>query len=797
VYIKIDPPPQIGDTNNGIFSGPGNSYGRWHAGALLGRSIDDLLEDMERATTASIMAETARIAAALADTTDNVGDIADGGGDAPAREVETQMWVDKYAPRVFTDLLSDEATNRQVLQWLKAWDSCVYGHKNGGGAGKSAAPMLGKGKRPAPPAGGMAAQAHKRPALPSSRRRGSAGGQPYDSAVNAAARSRAFALEREAANRPTVGEDGRPTERLLLMAGPPGLGKTTLAHIAAKHCGYRVVDINASDERGAAGLRGRVLDAMQMQSLLGADGRPNCIVLDEIDGAVAASDGRGAIDAVVALAKADSQASRVHAGPEGDHAEDDGPTGGHAGRRGGKASSTALIRPVLCICNDVNAAALRPLRDVARVFRFVPPTPARLAARLRDIAQLEGMRVEPRALTVLAERTHCDVRASLHALQLLHRSRSADGKQSSISTADVLAVVGEKDLTVGPMDAWRALFSRGASSLPGFKTTSASGKSGSNDFNATLALLQTVGDAQLVLAGVHENLACARYTDTLLHKTAAALSQLSDGDLFVGAAHSRGTWACMGYVPLTCMAVRALVATSGERPQLSWPHQAQAVPRDAAHKETVLAGWRAACVPSVRATLSSSAASDVVPYLLTILGPALRTMSVHAMAPAEREELEQLVQTMVAYGLTYTTRGATDATGVYTTELALDPPLETLVRCDGLDEPPPRRQLVQSMRQVVAHHCLVEHIKRTDLSRTARTLEGDMHVDTEEGGQQALQQKPENTAGLAAALMEKYNKAAGGSRKRPSYGGTGVATYKFHEGFTNAVRRAVFVRELL
>ena len=31
--------------------------------------------------------------------------------------------------------------------------------------------------------------------------------------------------------------------QVLLLCGPPGLGKTTLAHVAAKHCGYRVVEV--------------------------------------------------------------------------------------------------------------------------------------------------------------------------------------------------------------------------------------------------------------------------------------------------------------------------------------------------------------------------------------------------------------------------------------------------------------------------------------------------------------------------------------------------------------------------
>lgn len=46
--------------------------------------------------------------------------------------------------------------------------------------------------------------------------------------------------------------DGRgfPIHRIALLCGPPGLGKTTLAHIVAKHAGYNVVEINASDDRG-------------------------------------------------------------------------------------------------------------------------------------------------------------------------------------------------------------------------------------------------------------------------------------------------------------------------------------------------------------------------------------------------------------------------------------------------------------------------------------------------------------------------------------------------------------------
>jgi hypothetical protein len=36
------------------------------------------------------------------------------------------MWVDKYRPTCFNELLSHDRTNRDLLRWLKAWDSCVF-----------------------------------------------------------------------------------------------------------------------------------------------------------------------------------------------------------------------------------------------------------------------------------------------------------------------------------------------------------------------------------------------------------------------------------------------------------------------------------------------------------------------------------------------------------------------------------------------------------------------------------------------------------------------------------------------
>ena len=87
-------------------------------------------------------------------------------GDAP----EEALWVDKYAPRSFLELLSDEAINRAVVKWLKSWDATVFG----------------TGQPPSAAACGTAG-------------RGMAAEQRGKAAV-----------------------DRRPAQRVLLMGGPPG-----------------------------------------------------------------------------------------------------------------------------------------------------------------------------------------------------------------------------------------------------------------------------------------------------------------------------------------------------------------------------------------------------------------------------------------------------------------------------------------------------------------------------------------------------------------------------------------------
>ncbi|KAG6879255.1 hypothetical protein C0992_004084 [Termitomyces sp. T32_za158] len=144
--------------------------------------------------------------------------------------IEDTLWVDRYRPQRFTELMGNERVARETMTWVKRWDWCVFGNK--------------KGK--------------KRPR---------AGDENFDE----------------------MDEYHRPREKLLLISGPPGLGKTTLAHVIAKQAGYDVMEINASDARSGSIVDDRIRPTLESGSTVGST-KPVLLVIDEIDGATGAGD---------------------------------------------------------------------------------------------------------------------------------------------------------------------------------------------------------------------------------------------------------------------------------------------------------------------------------------------------------------------------------------------------------------------------------------------------------------------------------------------------------------------------
>ncbi|RPB01190.1 P-loop containing nucleoside triphosphate hydrolase protein [Choiromyces venosus 120613-1] len=203
--------------------------------------------------------------------------------------------------------------------------------------------------------------------------------------------------------------EDRELRKILLIHGPPGLGKTTLAHVAAKQAGYDVVEVNASDERSAGVVKGRVKDILSNEGVkaMGATangakqkssrvtmGKPVCLVVDEIDG-VTGSGGAGAneggfIKALIDLVLADQKLNNIAEGATK-----------KKGRR--KGDSFKLQRPIVAVCNDLYVPALKALRPLAEIVHMRKPPVAPMVGRLKSILEYEGFRTEDGAVHRLVE----------------------------------------------------------------------------------------------------------------------------------------------------------------------------------------------------------------------------------------------------------------------------------------------------------------------------------------------------------------------------------------------------------
>ncbi|XP_014824520.1 PREDICTED: chromosome transmission fidelity protein 18 homolog, partial [Poecilia mexicana] len=316
----------------------------------------------------------------------------------------SQLWVERFSPRHYTELLSDDFTNRCLLKWLKLWDNVVFGRE-----------------RKSRPVRSDRQSANQNPFKLS---QGSQNPNRFKSKMDMTEEI----LEAE------LDQYKRPKYRVALLSGPPGLGKTTLAHVIAKHAGYNVVEINASDDRSAEVFQTRIDSATQMKSVLGANERPNCLIIDEIDGAPAA-----AINILLSVLNRKD----THGGD----------TGTETAKKKKKKESV-LLRPIICICNDLYVPALRPLRQQAFLLAFPQTQPSRLSQRLAEISTLQGLKADTGTLMCLCEKTDNDIRSCINTLQFLH-GRGLKQLDSRIIQS---VSVGQKDQNKGLFYLWQEIF---------------------------------------------------------------------------------------------------------------------------------------------------------------------------------------------------------------------------------------------------------------------------------------------------------------------------------------------------
>ncbi|KAJ2665277.1 Chromosome transmission fidelity protein 18 [Coemansia sp. RSA 1200] len=714
------------------------------------RSDTDAAKRMDRMAAAAVEgSETGRMGAAQ--TNRVVGDIeaeldtaAAGAACSQDAEPTTQrgtasssmLWVDKYRARTFVDLVSDERTNRAVMQWLKEWDYCVFGRGSGSGGAEG-----------------------------------------------------------------NTDRWRRPLRRILLLSGPPGLGKTTLAHVAAAQAGYAVVEINASDDRTATRIRDRVVGVTQTHAIRAA-ARPQLLVIDEIDGVSGAQTTQGGGGDLAAMLVRLANAS----GDRHQRKGDPGP----------------LLRPIICICNNAYAPALRALRQAAVCYHVHPPTAVRLARRLEEVCAAEGVAADTWGLVEVAKQHEGDMRACLNALQL---ACASDGEWSgSLEERMRRGGGGAKDLQRSLFGVWALVFTRpDAAAAPAFGAPRQAG----NGSHARMLVdaVAASGELERVMQGCFENYLRMDFRD-LTHTRVAELcgGWLSFHDsvdhacrrspLTASALHPYLAYAALA-VHRTCSSAVGLARGDFEYPHSEYDAFQRRQTTHAIAQSLVSAGRLRA---SVNSTVAVVGFAD---YLLHILSPPqLVTSNKHLLKPPERATLDRLVQVMAAWRLSFV-QTRDPGSGSDQLIYRLDPPIDRLVAFAGRRPALPVLPMRYPVRQLVA--------QEMDLAVRARAARDTAGSASEGDGDAAKRDY------LAKLFADPLASASGaGSKAEPAaardfFGrivvppaaaaqkdddtvrtgdqdnNSGTAAYvpaaprtwfHFFEGFSNAVRKPTQMREL-
>lgn len=161
----------------------------------------------------------------------------------------------------------------------------------------------------------------------------------------------------------------------LLLVGPPGIGKTTIAFLVAKQFGYDMIGLNASDVRSKSRINEILTPVLGNVSVLGTP----MIFVDEVDG--------------------------IHG--RGDY--------------GGVAALVDILKeptvPIILAANDDSADKMKNIKKAVKIISFKKIPPRLLRVYLENILKKENANLSPGSLIKVIDKSRGDIRSMINLTQ--------------------------------------------------------------------------------------------------------------------------------------------------------------------------------------------------------------------------------------------------------------------------------------------------------------------------------------------------------------------------------------------
>jgi replication factor C subunit 1 len=308
------------------------------------------------------------------------------------------------------------------------------------------------------------------------------------------------------------GADGLGGFRAVIIYGPPGIGKTTAAHLAAKLEGYDVIESNASDTRSKKLVENGLSDVLNNTSLLGyfaGDGKSVdqqkkkiVLIMDEVDG-MSAGD-RGGVGALAKVCK-----------------------------------KTDV--PMILICNERKIPKMKPFDFVTMDIPFRRPTVEQVRSRIATICHREGLKLPMNVIDALIEGSNKDIRQIINMISTAKLDQSA----MDFDQGKSMSKAWEKHVVLKPWDICQKLLGGGMFAPSSKSTLNDKIELYFNDHEFSYLMIQeNYLSTKPALAGLETTEKARRLKALQLVEQAA--ESISDGDLVDRMIHgSQQQWSLM------------------------------------------------------------------------------------------------------------------------------------------------------------------------------------------------------------------------------------------------------------
>ncbi|CEQ40704.1 SPOSA6832_02363 [Sporobolomyces salmonicolor] len=348
------------------------------------------------------------------------------------------------------------------------------------------------------------------------------------------------------------GPDAMGTFRCVLISGPPGIGKTTSAHLVAKMQGYDVLELNASDTRSK-----KLLEEGKIGRLMMGGGTTQAAFKSKISDTTLSgffkkgddNDGNGLMVNRKSLIIMD---------------EVDGMS---AGDRGGVGALNALIKktkvPIIAICNDKGNQKMKPLMATCYQMGFRRRF-ARGSCPSRSIISLdrEGLKLDGKVVDQLVQGSQSDIRQIVNMLS----TYKLGAKAMDYDQSKKLAKMNEKNALQTPWTLYSKLFGPQAGSAVSGMTLNDKLDVYFQDFNIMPLFVQ-----ENYLKGRFSRASGCSGNDLALKNLdlmSRAADAISDGDLVDAMIHgSQQQWSLMPlHGMMSCVRPASLCYGQGGQP---------------------------------------------------------------------------------------------------------------------------------------------------------------------------------------------------------------------------------------